>query len=212
VFNLEDLKGQNVIDWRIIIDFLVHGVKPEKRTTLTADELLHVVWRLQKDSNGTQLLHQDELPYFKPYFAAGLRKLKALIMNLPERPTIPLYCYTPIPELAAAVLTPGRTRLNWLFARPPPLSFDSDLDPSDSAVKDRLSDFLSALSQGMIKFFFDPPAKGVPSRGHLFGFLKELPAEAVGMFLFLDAQAEKNLTDYCDLINRRMALVLEMTE
>jgi hypothetical protein len=212
LFNLEDLKGQNLIDWRVVIDFLVRPAMPDGRTALTADEVLQVVFELQKNSKGNKLFGEGKFEDFKTHFPAGLWKLRALIWNLPATLTLPLYCYTAIPEFAPLVNHPDPSSLDWLFSQPPPRSLECGPECTDEACIAKLSACLDFLVDGLVRFFFDPPAEGLPSRGALFGFRKHLPSVQRDMLLFREQRAIQNLRDYSEVVKQRLRLLLAMTE
>jgi hypothetical protein len=132
-------------------------------------------------------------------------------MNLPETPTIPLYCFTAIPKLAGLVSSPAADNLDWLFAPPPPVLAEFDPAYTDDVCIARLSSYLTILADELIRFFFDPPVAGVRSRGALFGFKDKIPQKAGEMLLFLEEQAKANLRGYIELVKRQMGLLLQMS-
>jgi hypothetical protein len=221
VFNLEDLKKQNVIDWRTIIDFLIRPPpipwqgNGAPRSPTSIDDIVAHVQNLQgvpTDKGVIPLFPRTGFPVSPPLFRAALQKLKALILHLPEDPAVPLYCYSPIPALSQVVLTPSPLEVDWIFCPPPPVVEDLPVGATTEAVKQRFAEFLSVVSDKVTDFFFAPPAEGARSRGTLFGFMKEIPPEAPDMFLFREREAKEHLQEYCAFVRTRLELALDILE
>jgi hypothetical protein len=214
LFDLQDLKHLNVINWRWIIDFLVDcNVETEVPESATVDHILHLVGELQKDSQIDPLIpyNKSENVPLAQRLPDAIKTLRALIKNLPETPAVPLYCYTPIPELASAVNAPP-AGLDWLFD--PPREVSREWDPAFTAEDciNRFTLFVNRLAGGVIDFFFSPPPDGGRSRGELFGFRKTLPEVAAESVHFLEAQAVANLWHYCTVIIGRLMGLLAIPE
>jgi hypothetical protein len=209
LFNLKDLKKANVIDWRVIIDFLVDFVESEPAEKITASEILKIVAVLQEEANWEPLFSRGEEGQLAEQFPVALRKLRTLIKGLPETPRIPLYCFTPVTKLAPLVNRPPRG-LDWLFTPPRQVPTEWDPEYTDEACIERLTEYLRILADALIDFFFVRPRDDLPSRGQLFGFRETLPPEAADMVIFLEEQVKTNLRMYCGVVARRLSLLLAL--